>query len=528
MSFLGMREGTTRSRSISSFSESSYGEPHYGEFRTIGSMDDEQLWAAGHLSLKYRGNRGSLDDSCLDDHEYFDRLFSGKVNDSSNSKSKGSSGSPGQRYATLTSSGHSSNGETVTFVRRRANSTNSFFLKDTMSNPDITSALWCVAAVIRARMIADSKHSKRMVRRNGRQGTPSSSKASVFELFDDPRLVKRFHSGDMSVMNIPELEVIHNFVTKVYEKAQMEADSIIMALVYTERLLKISHHRKKVRSPLVNYSSSSSVIERNTAPTARDMKEANYITNSKIRQNVGKEGMMLLTPVNWQSLVFIAMVLASKVWDDLSMWNVDFSQVQPSFTLKRVNQLEVAFLTILDFNVRVTASQYAKYYFQLRALLPSLKREEGYCNDFNYAVNTSSSKFNTLALAASIAGPKPFSLRDMTRKIGRKSDAEYRERLSFFSSESFPDSIYENKENHSSSTTTDKNSKPGHHDGSDIRKRSYTIDVNMLGDAQLDEFNGVTLNDSSSKVNTKIKINVGLPKRHVNASVEQILEEQHI
>lgn len=42
-----------------------------------------------------------------------------------------------------------------------------------------------------------------------------------------------------------------------------------------------------------------------------------------------------------------ALVLSSKVWDDNSMWNRDFSEVLPSFSLGRLNQLEVAVLGVL-------------------------------------------------------------------------------------------------------------------------------------------------------------------------------------
>jgi hypothetical protein len=71
------------------------------------------------------------------------------------------------------------------------------------------------------------------------------------------------------------------------------------------------------------------------------------------------------------------MVLASKVWDDLSMWNVDFSNVcgrghsaaLSSFTLPRINELELAILQCLKFIVRVPASEYAKYYFLIRSML---------------------------------------------------------------------------------------------------------------------------------------------------------------
>ena len=64
--------------------------------------------------------------------------------------------------------------------------------------------------------------------------------------------------------------------------------------------------------------------------------------------------------------------MASKVWDDLSMWNIDFSQVYPSYDLSRVNALELAMLEALKYFIRVTAGEYAKYYFHLRSMMVRL------------------------------------------------------------------------------------------------------------------------------------------------------------
>ena len=50
---------------------------------------------------------------------------------------------------------------------------------------------------------------------------------------------------------------------------------------------------------------------------------------------------MKVRPYNWKSLLLSAMVMSSKVWDDLSMCNADFSLVCPSFTLSRINELEL-------------------------------------------------------------------------------------------------------------------------------------------------------------------------------------------
>lgn len=129
---------------------------------------------------------------------------------------------------------------------------------------------------------------------------------------------------DVVERQVPSLEEITNFYRDVFRRAQMESDCIIMSLIYVERLIKD--------------------------------------TDGEVRPRKS----------NWRSLLFASMVLSSKVWDDLSMWNADFSQACPAgvaFSLKRINQLELGVLKLLKYKVKVPASEYAKYYFLLRSML---------------------------------------------------------------------------------------------------------------------------------------------------------------
>lgn len=70
----------------------------------------------------------------------------------------------------------------------------------------------------------------------------------------------------------------------------------------------------------------------------------------------------------WRRVVLGALILASKVWEDQAVWNVDFLSVFPKVTVKDLNALERAMLNALQFNVSLKASVYAKYYFELRSL----------------------------------------------------------------------------------------------------------------------------------------------------------------
>lgn len=57
-----------------------------------------------------------------------------------------------------------------------------------------------------------------------------------------------------------------------------------------------------------------------------------------------------------------------QVWDDKSLLNVDFSLICSAYSLKDINMLEKQFLELLQYNVTITASLYASYYFELRTL----------------------------------------------------------------------------------------------------------------------------------------------------------------
>jgi hypothetical protein len=62
------------------------------------------------------------------------------------------------------------------------------------------------------------------------------------------------------------------------------------------------------------------------------------------------------------------MLLASKVWQDLSAWNIEFSQIYPQYSLQSINRLERIFCQEVKWDLCISSSAYAKYYFALRSL----------------------------------------------------------------------------------------------------------------------------------------------------------------
>lgn len=129
---------------------------------------------------------------------------------------------------------------------------------------------------------------------------------------------------------LPSLGEIGAFIKHVFARAQMESECIIMSLIYVERLLKAT------------------------------------------------SGHLQLRGRNWRSILFCSMVMASKVWDDLSMCNADFSRIYPELSLREINELEMAYLSAVEYKVRVSAVSYAKYYFHLRSMCAAMGMLEAF------------------------------------------------------------------------------------------------------------------------------------------------------
>jgi len=145
------------------------------------------------------------------------------------------------------------------------------------------------------------------------RGVASASK-TFYDIFNEERCPIQKLKVDCRKM--PDVDTIYKFLSMIFKAERLDSECAIMCLAYIERIIALTG--------------------------------------------------LTMDPTNWRRIVLSALILASKVWEDQSVWNVDFLPVFDNLTAQDLNKLERQFLALLQYNVSLTASLYAKYYFELR------------------------------------------------------------------------------------------------------------------------------------------------------------------
>jgi len=145
------------------------------------------------------------------------------------------------------------------------------------------------------------------------KGVASPSK-TFYDIFNEEKIPIQKLKIDCRKM--PDVDTIYKFLSMIFKAERLDSECAIMCLAYIERIIALTG--------------------------------------------------LTMDPTNWRRIVLSALILASKVWEDQSVWNVDFLPVFDNLTAQDLNKLERQFLALLQYNVSLTASLYAKYYFELR------------------------------------------------------------------------------------------------------------------------------------------------------------------
>ena len=213
---------------------------------------------------------------------------------------------------------------------QRPNSTSSIYITSTLVKPDTDEVVFCISAVIHDRILQGEAEASEVRHRfpffsednNPLYAPPSERTAEGRESgsgSDSSSTTKRTRR------EAPTEDMIFHTIRSVFTCARIPSECLVVSLVYIERLVAVS-------------------------------------------------GCPVLV-TTWRPIFLSALILAQKVWDDRSLHNIDFSVFCPMFTLKEINFLEKKFLELIDYDVSISASLYASYYFQLRTLCQRVDKE---------------------------------------------------------------------------------------------------------------------------------------------------------
>jgi len=131
-----------------------------------------------------------------------------------------------------------------------------------------------------------------------------------------------FNTPDIP-LTIPTLSEIQDFISLIFEKRRLAAETGVVALV--------------------------------------------LIMRTRIKMNA----------TNWMRLIMMGMLLANKEAEDVyNVWNVRYVGIIPNLPGYEINVLEMEFLQYLNYRLHVERPTYDKYYLQLHVLVPERPEKE--------------------------------------------------------------------------------------------------------------------------------------------------------
>jgi hypothetical protein len=150
------------------------------------------------------------------------------------------------------------------------------------------------------------------IKKSQKKGKPKGSISIIFN--------EEYYALDnkINLKESPTVEDIQNFLSDVYNALHLAAETAVMALAYIDRL----------------------------------------ISHTDIH----------LHATNWRRITLGSIIIASKVWEDLAVWNADFLNLFPCTNLEDLSKLERQYLNAIKYMVTLKPCVYTKYFLELKAL----------------------------------------------------------------------------------------------------------------------------------------------------------------
>jgi hypothetical protein len=189
----------------------------------------------------------------------------------------------------------------------------------TLSRPNFRDALRRVAMIIRQHIVKIEHRFEKSVPK----GTEGLFSPSMKDLFSDEQFVTPKYKCTMVRVpmarpstvfgmrkirlnfSIPTEEEIYEFGHQLFNSVQLSSECSIVCLIYVERLMEVA------KVPLVSST--------------------------------------------WRPIFMCGLLLASKVWQDLASWNIEFAAVYPQYSLDAINRLELQFLRMVKWDLYISS-----------------------------------------------------------------------------------------------------------------------------------------------------------------------------
>jgi hypothetical protein len=163
----------------------------------------------------------------------------------------------------------------------------------------------------------------------------ASCEKIYYDIFNE--IVHPITRSEVSFFKLPTEGAVFGYLKFIYVFERMDPECIVMCLTYIDRL----------------------------------------ISSTNITIDVS----------NWRRIVLSSWIVALKTWEELAVYNLDFlGCFDGKVTVQDLNNLEMKFLGLIQYNVYLNSSTYTKLYFDLKAystlsedrfLIKPLSKERG-------------------------------------------------------------------------------------------------------------------------------------------------------